>query len=178
MDEPVPVRRAAIGCLVIALAGLAVALIVRPAIFTFAPERGDAAVVVATATEVLAGPVERDVLLSRSYGWTGEREGGGGRVQLRIIVSPVEFGGVAAVAGTSPGSDGCAVEVGPDGLADCVGRRWSFEGEPADPGDAPLDRFPVMVESGSVTVDLTRRLEPETGTIRASAAPDAPARRT
>ena len=76
MDEPVPIRRAAVGCLLIALAGLAVALLVRPAIFYLAPPRDDSAVVVATAAEVFDGPVLRDVLLTRSYGWDGERDAG------------------------------------------------------------------------------------------------------
>jgi hypothetical protein len=39
MDEPVPIRRAAVGCLLIALAVAAVALIVRPAIFSVVPPR-------------------------------------------------------------------------------------------------------------------------------------------
>jgi hypothetical protein len=49
MDDPVPIRRAAVGCLVIALGGLALALIIRPAIFSLAPARDDSAVIVATA---------------------------------------------------------------------------------------------------------------------------------
>ena len=88
MDEPVPIRRAAIGCLLIALAGLAVALVVRPAIFYLAPPRDDSAVIVATSAEIFDGPVERDVLLTRSYGWPGERDAGDGRTQLRVIVAP------------------------------------------------------------------------------------------
>jgi hypothetical protein len=160
MDEPVPIRRAAVGCLLIALAGLAVALLVRPAIFYFAPPRDDSAVVVATAAEVFDGPVlPRDVLLTRSYGWDGERDAGEGRVQLSVIVAPGPFVGVTAVAAASPVTEDCAVEIGPVGLTDCEGRAWTVDGMPLQTGLPPLDRFPVEVVAGSVTVDLTRTLE-------------------
>ena len=102
MDEPVPIRRAAIGCLLIALAGLALALIVRPAIFSFSTPRDDSAVVVATASEVVDGPIRRDVLLARSYGWPGEIDAGDGRVQLSVIVAPAPFAGVTVVPAASP----------------------------------------------------------------------------
>jgi hypothetical protein len=159
MDEPVPIRRAAVGCLLIALAGLAVALIVRPAIFTFAEPRDDSAVVVATAAEVFDGPVQRDVLLTRTYGWAGERDAGGGRTQLSVIVAPGPFVGVTVVAAASPVTDDCAVSIGPDNLTDCEGRTWTFDGVPFESGVPPLDRFPVEVVAGSVTVDLTRTIE-------------------
>ena len=158
MDEPVPIRRAAVGCLLIALAGLAVALIVRPAIFTFAEPRDDSAVVVATAAEVFGGPVQRDVLLTRSYGWAGERDAGDGRVQLSVIVAPGPFVGVTAVAASSPVTDDCAVTIGPDSLTDCDGRTWTFDGVPLEAGVPPLQRFPVEIVAGSVTVDMTRTI--------------------
>ena len=159
MDEPVPIRRAAVGCLLIALAGLAVALLVRPAIFYFAPPRDDSAVVVATAAEIFDGPVLRDVLLTRSYGWDGERDAGDGRVQLGVIVAPGPFVGVTAVAAASPMTEDCDVVIGPDGLTDCEGRAWTVDGVPLQTGVTPLDRFPVEVVAGSVTVDLTRTFE-------------------
>lgn len=159
MDEPVPVRRAAIGCLLIAFAGLAVALIVRPAIFTFSEARDDSAVVVATAAEIFDGPVHRDVLLSRSYGWAGERDAGDGRVQLSVIVAPGEFVGATVVVASSPVRDGCAVAIGSDSLTDCDERAWTFDGMPLEAGVPPLDRFPVEVVAGSVTVDMTRTIE-------------------
>ena len=158
MDEPVPIRRAAVGCLLIALAGLAVALIVRPAIFSFASPRDDSAVVVATAADVVDGPVMRDVLLTRSYGWPGEIDAGDGRVQLRVIVAPGPFAGVTAVAAASPVSDDCPIEVAQVGLVDCEGRAWTLDGVPLESGLPPLDRFPVDVAGGSVTVDLTRTI--------------------
>jgi hypothetical protein len=159
MDEPVPIRRAAIGCLLIALAGLAVALIVRPAIFYLAPPRDDSAVIVATAAEIFDGPVERDVLLTRSYGWPGERDAGDGRAQLRVIVAPAAFAGVVAIAAASPVTDDCAVEIGQGVLTDCEGNAWAIDGTPLETGLTPLDRFPAEVVAGSVTVDFTRTTE-------------------
>jgi hypothetical protein len=158
MDEPVPIRRAAIGCLLIALAGLALALIVRPAIFSFSTPRDDTAVVVAAASEVVDGPIRRDVLLTRSYGWPGEIDAGDGRVQLSVIVAPGAFAGVTAVPAASPLSDDCPLEIAQVGLVDCEGRAWTLDGVPLESGLPPLDRFPVEVLSGSVTVDLTRTI--------------------
>jgi len=158
VDEPVPIRRAAVGCLLIALAGLAVALIVRPAIFSFASPRDDSAVVVATAADVVDGPVKRDVLLTRSYGWPGEIDAGDGRVQLSVIVAPGAFAGVTAVAAASPLSADCPLDVAQVGLVDCEGRAWTLDGVPLESGLPPLDRFPVEVAGGSVTVDLTRTI--------------------
>jgi hypothetical protein len=162
MDEPVPIRRAAVGCLLIALAGLAFALIVRPAIFTFAPERDDGAVIVATVAEVQAAaePIQRDVVLTRAYGWDGEQAQDGGRVQLRVIIAPIRFGAMAVLSAVSPGPDGCALEVADARLADCAGRAWTLEGAPIEPpGEPPLQRFPSEVAGGNVTVDFTRLLE-------------------
>lgn len=158
MDEPVPVRRAVAGCLLIAIAGLAVALLVRPAIFTVAPPRDDSTVALGMLTQVSAGPIRHEVLLARSYGWDGERVADDGRVQLSLVVSPSRFGGVAVVAAASPVADDCPLEVEPDRLVDCEGREWTLEGHPLDPADPPLDRFPVAVESGTVVADLTRSL--------------------
>lgn len=158
MDEPVPIRRAAIGCLVIALAGVALALVVRPAIFSLAPARDDTAVVVATAAEVSDGPVQREVLLTRSYGWPGERDAGEGRAQLRVIVAPGPFAAVTAVAAASPMAADCALEVSAVGLTDCGGNAWTLDGVPLEAGLPPLSRFPVEVVAGSVTVDFTRTM--------------------
>ena len=159
MDEPVPIRRAAIGCLLIAVAGLAVALIVRPAIFSFSTPRDDSAVVVAAASEIVDGPVTRDVLLTRSYGWPGEIDAGDGRVQLSVIVAPGAFAGVTVVPAASPLADDCPLEVAQVGLVDCDGRAWTLDGVPLEAGLPPLDSFPVQVVNGSVTVDLTRTID-------------------
>lgn len=155
MDEPVPVRRAAIGCIVVAAAVVGLALLVRPAIFSVAPPRDDSAVVVATATEVAAGPIRRDVLLSRTHGWSGEREAGDGRVQLTVIVSQPAIAAVAAVNAAAPGRDDCRIEIGADRLLDCEGRAWTFDGIPLDPADPTLERIAARLESGGVVLDLT-----------------------
>lgn len=159
-DEPVPVRRAVVGCLVIALLGLGIALLVRPLIFTLAPPRDDTVVVVAAASEVTDGPIRRDVLLGSSHGWDGEREVGDGRAQLVVILAPTGSAGtVVASAAASPVRDDCPVEIAPDRLRDCDGRAWTYEGLPIDPADPPLQRFPTIVEGGSVIVDFTRTAE-------------------
>ncbi|MBA2633424.1 MAG: hypothetical protein H0U86_10575 [Chloroflexi bacterium] len=156
MDEPVPLRRAAVGCLLVALTVVALALIVRPAIFSLAPPRDDGAVIAATATEVAAGPITRDLVLSRSHGWSGERDAGDGRVQVVAILAPSSsFGSVSAVNAASPGRLDCPVEAVADRLADCDGRAWTFDGFPIDPADPPLERIAVEVVSGSVVLDMT-----------------------
>ena len=156
MDEPVPLRRAAVGCLILALAVAALGLIVRPAIFSLAPPRDDASVIVATAREVEGGPIRRDVILGRSHGWSGEADAGAGRVQLSIILSPSSFGGIAAVNAASPGGAACAVEIEDDRLRGCAGQSWTFEGEAIEPAGPPLERIGVEVVSGSVVLDLTQ----------------------
>ncbi|MGQ0608412.1 MAG: hypothetical protein ACT4OQ_08130 [Chloroflexota bacterium] len=155
MDEPVPIRRAAIGCLMIVMTVVAVALIVRPAIFSVAPPRDDSVVTVATASEVNTGPIRRDVILSRSRGWSGERDAGDGRVQLAVILAPSTGGGISAVNAATPGRDDCPVEIGADRLTGCDGRAWTFDGTPIDPADPPLERMAVEVTSGSVVLDMT-----------------------
>lgn len=157
MDEPVPVRRAAVGCLLVALLVVAIALIVRPAIFSLAPPRDDASVIAITATEVATGPVRRDFVLSRSHGWSGERDAGDGRVQIAVILAPSSTSGaVTAVNASSPGRDDCPIEIGADRLTDCDGRAWTFEGFPIDPADPPLERIEAAVVDGSVVLDLTQ----------------------
>ncbi|MGH2379630.1 MAG: hypothetical protein ACRDG7_00180 [Candidatus Limnocylindria bacterium] len=158
MDEPVPIRRSAVGCLLIVVAVVAIALIVRPAIFSVAPPRGDSVVAVATASEVNAGPIRRDVILSRSHGWSGERDAGDGRVQLAVILAPSTGGGISAVNAAAPGRDDCPVEIGADRLTGCDGRAWTFDGTPIDPADPPLERIVAEVTSGSVILDMTAPL--------------------
>lgn len=162
MDEPVPVRRAAIGCLLVAVTVVALAILLRPAIFNVALPGNDAAVIVATSSEVNDGPIRREIVLSRSHGWSGERDAGDGRVQVAVIVAPsATFGGVSAVNAASPGRAECPIEIGADRLIDCEGRAWTFEGVPLDPADPPLERFGAEVVSGSVVVDMTRPGEAE-----------------
>ena len=155
MDDSVPVRRALIGFALIAVFVVALMALVRPAIFTLAPPRDDASVVVGTLTDVTTGPDRVDVVLTRSYGWAGERDAGDGRVQLAAIVGPTTTG-IAAVNGASPVEEDCEVTIGADRLTDCAGRSWTFGGQPIDPADPPLERFPIRVDAGSVIVDFTR----------------------
>ena len=159
MDDPVPVRRAVIGCLTIALLVAGLLVLIRPALFTLAPPRDDSAVVVAAASELGDLPIRRDVVLSRAHGWAGEVDAGDGRVQLTILISPSALGGVAAVNAATPGREGCAVEVSGDRLEDCDGRTWTFDGVPIDAADPPLERFAVIDEGGALVVDMTRLAE-------------------
>lgn len=159
MDEPVPVRRAVIGCLTIAILVGGLLVLIRPALFTFAPPRDDRAVVVAAAAELGDAPILRDVVLSRSRGWAGEVDAGDGRVQLTLVVARSALGAVAAVNAASPGREGCGVAVAGDRLEDCDGRTWTFDGAPIDAADPPLERFPVIDEGGTLVVDMTRLVE-------------------
>lgn len=158
MDEPVPVRRAVVGCLLLALLGIAAIALVRPTILLFADPRDDSNVVMGGAAMADGGPVERGVVLGRSYGWAGESPADGGRVELAVIVASGRTGGLTTVAAASPVEEDCPLAIGDDRLTDCDGRAWSLEGFPLDPADPPLDRFPTTVDDGSVTVDFTRTL--------------------
>lgn len=155
MDDPVPVRRAVIGCLTVAVIVAAIMLVVRPAIFSLAPPRDDTAVTVAAVADLAEAPIARDVLLSRSYGWSGEMDAGDGRVQVRVMVARTVRGTIVAVNAASPGRVDCGVEVAADRLRDCDGRTWTFEGLPIDAG-TPLERFPVEERGGAIVVDFTR----------------------
>jgi len=155
MDEPVPIRRAVVGFLLIALAVVAMALVVRPAIFSVAPPRDDSVVTLATASEVAAGPVRRDIILTRSHGWSGERDAGDGRVQVAVVVASSTAGGISAVNASTPDRDDCRVDIGVDRLTDCDGRAWTYDGIPIDPADPPLERIAVEVTDGSIVLDMT-----------------------
>jgi hypothetical protein len=158
MDEPVPIRRAAVGCLLVTVTLVVIALVVRLAILSAAPPRDDSVVTVAAVGEVADGAIRRDLILSRSRGWSGERDAGDGRVQVAVIVSPSTGRGIAAVNAASPGRDDCPVEIGADRLTDCDGRAWTFEGIPIDSADPALERIAVDVTSGSVVLDMTAPL--------------------
>lgn len=154
-DEPVPVRRAAIGCVLLALLGLGAAALVRPAIYLLAPPRDDARVIVGTLTELGSGPVTRDQVLGRSYDLDGEVDAGDGRVQISLIVVPAGFGSASVVNASSPLGEDCPVEIGADRLLDCEGRAWTYQGLPIDSADPPLERFAVQIENGAIVADLT-----------------------
>ena len=154
-DEPVPLRRAAVGCLLLAILGLGAAALVRPAIYLLAPPRGDSRVIVGTLTELGAGPIERDQLLGRSHELAGEVDAGDGRVQIGLIVAPAGFGAASVVNAASPLAEDCPVEIGADRLFDCEGRAWTYQGLPIDSADPPLERFAVQIENGAIVADLT-----------------------
>lgn len=158
MDDPVPIRRAAIGFALIVAFVVLIMLLVRPAIYTLAPPLDDATVAVGTLSDVTGGHRRVEVILSRSYGWDGERDADDGRVQLGVIVGPTTTG-IAAVNGASPVADECEVTIGADRLTDCDGRAWTFGGHPIDPDDPALQRFPIRVDGGTVFVDFTRTEE-------------------
>jgi hypothetical protein len=156
LDDPPPIRRAAIGCLVLAIVGFGFAALVRPLIFSVAPPRDDSVVIVGTLAEAAAEPIRRVQLLSRSYGYDGELDAGDGRVEIAVIATATQSGGVTVVNAASPDRDDCAVEVGADRLVDCEGRTWTYEGLPIDSADPPLQRFPATIEDGAIVVDFTR----------------------
>jgi hypothetical protein len=156
LDDPPPIRRAAIGCLVLAIVGFGFAALVRPLIFSVAPPRDDSVVIVGTLAEAAAEPIRRVQLLSRSYGYDGELDAGDGRVEIAVIATATQSGGVTVVNAASPDRDDCAVEVGADRLVDCDGRTWTYEGLPIDSADPPLQRFPATIEDGAIVVDFTR----------------------
>ena len=156
MDEPVPMRRAAIGCLLLAIIGVVAVVLVRPAIFVFAEPRDDASVVLGNSQLAADGPVVRDVILHRPRGWAGEIDADDGHAQLRLFVAPTRFGSFTVVAAASPIRDACPLEIRADRYVDCDGHEWTYEGDPLDASDPPLDRFPVVLDAGNVVVDLTR----------------------
>jgi hypothetical protein len=160
LDDPPPIRRAAIGCLVLAIVGFGFAALVRPLIFSVAPPRDDSVVIVGTLAEAAAEPIRRVQLLSRSYGYDGELDAGDGRVEIAVIATATQSGGVTVVNAASPDRDDCAVEVGADRLVDCDGRTWTYEGLPIDSADPALRRFPATIEDGAIVVDFTRSLDP------------------
>ena len=153
------VARTAAGCLVVALALVGLMLLVRPAIFSLAPPRGDSHVIVGTTSALASGPRVVEVALARSYGLDGERPLSAGHVQVGVVVAPTLTGGFSVVNAASPVVDDCRVEIAADRLRDCDGRSWTFDGSPIDPGVPPLQRFEVSVDDGSVGADLTRPVD-------------------
>jgi hypothetical protein len=154
-----PVARTAIGCLVAVGALVGLMLLVRPAIFSLAPPRDDASVVVASTLELTRGPVRREVVLTTTHGLDGERALDAGRVQVAVIASSGGLGVYSVVNGASSVASACPVEIAEDRLVDCDGRAWTLDGTPIDDGLPPLQRFTFRVRDGALVADLTRPLE-------------------
>jgi hypothetical protein len=128
-------------------------LLVRPLIFSVAPERGDANYALVAATDLGTVPIERQLLLTESHGLPGEQPNGR-RVSLRVVISRPPAGGIAVVTEWSAAGS-CAVELAGDRLRDCRGSTWTFDGVPIS-ADRPLQRFPAHISAGAVIVDFTR----------------------
>lgn len=156
---PVPVKRYALVALLGLGALLAIVLLVRPFIFSFAGARDDANYSLAAASEADRGPMLRDVLLEESHGLGGEsREDD--RVHVRVAVAPLPGrGGYSVVNAWSPVND-CPLELGADRLVDCAGETWTYEGFPFDAAHPGLQAFDSEVRQGAIVVDFTRPGEP------------------
>jgi hypothetical protein len=156
---PVPIRRYVVVALLGLVAVVALILLVRPLIFTFADARGDANYALIAASEADRGPRLQDVLLEESHGLHGERVDGE-RFRVEVAVAPLPGpGDYAVVNAWSPVND-CALRLGADRLVDCEEDAWTYEGFPFDAEHPPLQAFPSEVRQGAVVVDFTRPGEP------------------
>lgn len=152
-----PVARAAAGCVVGGLVLVALALLVRPLIFSLAPPRGDDAVAVASVGGVTEPRLLTVALLS-SHGLDGEIAAPDGHVEVMVVVVPVAFGVFSVVNAASPLAGDCPVAIVSEALVDCAGRSWLLDGSPTDPSLPPLQRFAATVDGGAIIVDMTRPL--------------------
>lgn len=163
---PFPLRRALVGGALAFVGIMALMLLIRPALFSVAPPRGDGNLGIAAAEDLVAGPISRPILLTEPRGLLGERQEGRNRA-ITVIVSQLPGGGVAVVNAWST-VDPCAVTVAGNraSLVDCEGRGWGLDGAPLDGGAQPaLQRFEASVENGAVIADLTRPVSgPGSGT--------------
>ena len=157
---PVPVKRYVLVALLGLGAVLAVVLLVRPFIFTFAGARDDVSYPLVAASVADRGPMLQDVLLEEGHGLHGEsREGD--RVLVHVAVAPLPArGGYAVVNAWSPVND-CRLELGADRLLDCEGAAWTYEGFPFDSTHPPLQAFAADVRQGAIVVDFTQPGEPQ-----------------
>ncbi|MGH2455084.1 MAG: hypothetical protein ACRDHD_02315 [Candidatus Limnocylindria bacterium] len=154
---PVPVLRYALTAALAVVALVAVMLLVRPFIFSFAAPRDDANYPVVAALEADAAPRRVEILLNDPHGLLGEVERDD-RAGLTVVVARQPgVDGYSAVSAWSPTHD-CPVTIAGDRLADCDGDAWTFAGVPIDPGDPPLQRFPTAERNGAVIVDFTAPL--------------------
>ncbi len=156
---PVAVRRYVLVALLGLAAVVALVLLVRPLIFTFADARDDANYALVAASEADRGPMLHDVLLEESHGLAGESPVDD-RVLVHVAVAPLPGpGGYAVVNAWSPVND-CPLALGADRLVDCRDDAWTYEGFPFDADHPPLQAFSSEVRQGAVVVDFTRPGEP------------------
>ena len=156
---PVPVTRYVLVALLGLGAVLAIVLLVRPFIFTFAGARDDASYSLVSASVADRGPMLQDVLLEESHGLDGESRQDE-RVLIHVAVAPLPArGGYAVVNAWSPVND-CPLELGADRLLDCAGAAWTYEGFPFEVDHPSLQAFPSEVRQGAIVVDFTRPGEP------------------
>jgi hypothetical protein len=152
---PVPLKRYVLVAMLGLGALLAIVLLVRPFIFTFAGARDDANYSLVSASEADRGPMLRDVLLEESHGLDGESVEDG-MVLVHVAVAPLPGrDGYAVVNAWSPAND-CPLELGADRLVDCRDAEWTYEGFPVDPAHPALQAFPGEVRQGAIVVDFTR----------------------
>lgn len=154
-----PIGRYAVTILLGLALLVAVLLLVRPFIFTFAEARDDRNYPVIAAAEVDDGPRAVEIVLNDSHGLLGEvvRDE---RVGFTVIVAPVPGGeGFTAVGAWSPVND-CPVVIAADRLRDCADVAWTWAGVPLDAADPPLQAFPTDERNGAVVVDFTAPGEP------------------
>jgi hypothetical protein len=151
---PVPVRRYVLVTLLGLGVLLAVVLLVRPFILSFAGARDDANYPLVAAAEADRGPIVREILLEQGHGLRGESEQDG-RFLVTVAVAPLPGRtGYSVVNAWSPVND-CALELGADRLVDCAGAAWTYAGFPIDSAHPPLQAFSNEVRQGAIVVDFT-----------------------
>lgn len=155
---PVPLARYAFVVLLGLAVVMAVVLLVRPFIFTFAEARDDANYTLVAAGDVDDGPLLTDVLLEESHGLIGESVQDD-LVRIRVAAAALPGrDGYSVVNAWSP-TNACPLTLGPDRLVDCEGHAWTYEGFPIDSADPKLQGFPSEVRQGAVVVDFTSPLD-------------------
>jgi hypothetical protein len=140
----------------VGLLGLVVGLMLLAGVFLEAvvTPRDDAAYPLTTVAQALSGPRTFEVALTDPQGLDGE-EVIEGRGRLLVIVSPGPGAESFFVVNATSPIDGERVEITREGLIGTDGTAWSVAGDPVDPADPPLQRFPSIVREGVLIVDFT-----------------------
>ncbi|HEX2193544.1 MAG TPA: hypothetical protein VHK63_01055 [Candidatus Limnocylindria bacterium] len=156
---PVPVARYAIVALLGLGAVLAVVLLVRPFIFTFAVARDDGNYPVAEAARVDAGPILAEVVLEEGHGIPGAVQGQDGLFRLAVVAAQLPGQEAYSVVNAWSRTNQCRLSLGADRLVDCQGDAWTYQGVPLDAGDPFLDSFATDVRQGVIVVDFTQPMQ-------------------